>query len=187
MKYGFAALRFTEDPNLKDRVYWYLNDLPLVLGERVLAPVGPHDRLQAARVEKLLSAEEEDAPYDLRLIKRVAAKYGARKLLFGSAELLEFGGVRYDEKHYTPFGKLLLAKEPLEKELTCGEYGTVEPLEYSAADPELYQEIAHSADCVLLFGGEGELAFRALYALLRGEGELPAGEETTRLIKEKLR
>ncbi len=181
MKYGFAALRFTEDKNLKDRVYWYLCELPLVLGERVLAPVGPHDRLQAARVERLLSADEKDAPYDMRLIKRVAAKYGARKLLIGEKELLEFGGVRYDEKRYTPFGKLLLSKEPFSE----GENYGMKAIDLSGAP--LYEEIARSADCILLFGEEGERAFRALYAFLRGEGELPVREETARLIKEKLR
>lgn len=186
MKRDFAALRFTEDPNLADRVYWYLAEFPLALGERVLAPVGSHDRLQAARVERTLSADEKDAPYDLRLIKRVAAKYGARKLVCNERELLEFGGVRYDGKHYTPFGKLLLAKEP--PELPYSAYGAEKLLAIPASDPALYLEIARTAGVVLLFGEEGEKAFRNLYALLREESA-PQGidGETLRLLTEKLR
>ncbi len=164
MKHGFAALRFTADENLAGRVYWYLTELPLSLGERVLAPVGAHDRLQAARVERLLSAEEKDAPYDIRLIKRVTAKLGARKLVFGDAELLEFGGVRYDEKHYTPYGKLFWARTVREVPLAAIEK-TLSP-----EAENVYEEIANARGGVLLSGEGGEEIFRALYALLRGEG-----------------
>ncbi len=189
MKRSFAALRFTEDPNLADRVYWYLTEIPLAVGERVLAPVGAHDRLQAARVEKTLSAEEKEAPYDLRLIKKVAAKYGARKLVLDGAELLEFGGVRYDEKRYTPFGKLFLAKEPLSETETLSAYGIEKTLLLPADDPALYQEIAHTAGGALLVGKDGEAAFRNLYAFLRGESLAVEGTdgETLFFIKEKLR
>ncbi len=189
MKYDFAALRFTEDPNLKDRVYWYQSAIPLKEGERVLAPVGAHDRLQAARVEKTLSATEENAPYDLRLIKGVTAKFGARKLLLGETELLEFGGVRYDEKHYTPYGRLVLSKTLLKDRTDIAAYGITKTLSLPADDPALYEEIARAAGGVLLFGGEGERAFRLLYSLLRGEkgAAEQIGEETAMLLKEKLR
>lgn len=202
MKYDFAALRFTEDKNLADKVYWYVTELPLSEGERVLAPVGPHDRLQAARVEKTVSAEEGDAPYDLRLIKAVTARYGARKLVLGNCELLEFGGVRYDGKHYTPFGKLVLVKElPADLFGACV-YGVTNLFTLPASDPVLYREIAHASGGVLLAGEEGEKTFRILYALLRGETHTKAEEEaevvsdgetevsfdgeTARLLREKL-
>ena len=81
----FAALRFAEDGNLSDRTYWYRCDFALSPGERVLAPVGPHDRLQRAVVERVLEAGAENAPYDLRLIKSVAARDGARLLRAGGA------------------------------------------------------------------------------------------------------
>ena len=140
-------------------------------------------------MEKTLSAGEQDAPYDMRLIKRVAAKYGARKLVENGAEFLEFGGVRYDEKHYTPFGKLLLAKEPLPASCGIGAYGVEKTLSLSADDPALYEEIAHTMGGILLFGKEGEAAFRNLYAFLRGESRALAGidGEILSLIKEKLR
>ena len=188
MKRDFAALRFTADSNLSDRVYWYLTEFALSQGERVLAPVGVHDRLQEARVEKTLSAEERDAPYDLRLIKKVAAKYGARKLVLDGAELLEFGGVRYDEKHFTPFGRLLLSKSLPADRAEIALCGVTKTLLYAADDPALYREIAHSAGCVLLSGSEGEAAFRNLYAFLR-DGRLAAegvDGDTLSLLKEKL-
>ena len=100
----FAALRFSEDENIADRVYWYRADFSVKEGERVLAPVGSHDRLQCARVERVLEAREEDAPYDIRLIKRVAAHLGARSFLWEERPCLELGGVRYDSKRFTRFG-----------------------------------------------------------------------------------
>ncbi len=186
MKRTFAALRFTEDENLAGRVYWYLTEFSLSLGERVLAPVGSHDRLQAARVEKVLICEEKDAPYDLALLKRVAAKYGARKLTLDGAEMLEFGGVRYDEKRYTPFGKLLLVKQCPKERTELSAYGVTKTLFLSADDPALYGEIAHTTGGVLLVGEEGEKAFRRLYALLRG-AETELDGETKGLLSEKLR
>ena len=99
----FAALRFTEDDNIRDRVYWYRLDFPARTGGRVLAPVGSHDRLQCARVERILEADERDAPYDVSLIKRVAAPYGARSFLWEGRTCYELGGVRYDQKRFTRF------------------------------------------------------------------------------------
>lgn len=189
MKYDFAALRFTEDKNLAERVYWYLSELPLALGERVLAPVGPHDRLQAARVEKLLSAEEKDAPYDMRLIKRVEAKLGFRKLTLGGESFLELGGVRYDDRHYTAFGKVVLAKAaPSAREQLRG-YGVTKTLEGMEEGPALYEEIAHASGCVLLAGEAGKRVFSALLSLMKGECKEITGvsAETLALIEEKLR
>lgn len=184
MKYEFAALRFTEDKNLADRLYWYLSEFPLKEGDRVLAPVGAHDRLQCAEVERTLSAEGKDAPYDLRLIKCVAAKYGARMLAIGGERLLEFGGVRYDGKHFTPFGRLLLAKtRPADLSAVCA-YGATKVLEGADAEP-LWEELARTLGGVLLVGEEGTKTFERLYRLCRGEDcGIPEalGEE----LKEKL-
>ena len=76
----YAALRFAEDKNIADRTYWYISGFPVRVGEQALAPVGPHDRLQRAVVERVVEADEKNAPYDARLLKRVAAKAGARRL-----------------------------------------------------------------------------------------------------------
>lgn len=114
MKYDFAALRFTEDGNIADRVYWYLCDFPVKEGEGVLAPVGAHDRLQFARVERTLAADEAHAPYDVRLIKRVEAKYGARRLALSCAKnCRDLGGLRYDGKRFTRYGAFLRSDFPV--------------------------------------------------------------------------
>ena len=99
----FAALRFTEDENIRDRVYWYRCPFGTRAGERVLAPVGSHDRLQCARVERVLLAEEGDAPYDPALLKDVAAPLGARSFFWEGRMCFELGGVRYDQKRFTRF------------------------------------------------------------------------------------
>lgn len=171
MKYDFAALRFAEDENIKDRVYWYLADFPVKEGEEVLAPVGVHDRLQKARVERTASADEKDAPYDLRLIKRVAAKFGARKLVLGGVELIEFGGVKYDAKHYTRFGHLLYAESvPTIEELK--DYGIDTVFEAPMSeDDKIYRALIGGHE-VLLVGGEGREIMRTLLAFLRGEKEI---------------
>lgn len=186
----FVLLRFSEDKNIADRGYWYLCDFPASAGERVLAPVGMHDRLQCAEVVRELIAEERDAPYDVRLIKRVAAKYGARKLTVNGARFLEFGGLRYDEKHYTRFCRILLAEETpiLTEELRA--YGAETILTLRADDPSLYERIAAAKGCAVLAGEEGKAAFSRLISMMRGEGEdlisLGVGKGTLFKLKEKL-
>lgn len=109
----FAALRFTEDPNLADNVYWYLCDFPVKEGDRVLAPVGAHNGLQFARVERVTAGTEQSAPYDMRLIKRIAAKFGARRFPLDCARnCRELGGVRTDGKRFTRFGAFLRSDFP---------------------------------------------------------------------------
>ncbi len=190
MKLNFAALRFTEDKNVSERIYWYLSEFPLKAGDRVLAPIGAHDRLQAAVVEKTFSAERENAPYDLRLIKSVAAPCGARKLIAGGKEYLEFGGVKYDDKHYTRFGRVLLAKSEPERidELTA--YGVTDFIRCTTENNQIYDRVARARGCVVLAGEAGESAFQKLLNLVRGINkplyDFGVETETVRLLKEKL-
>lgn len=184
MKNLFAALRFTEDKNLRGNVYWYLCGFPVSEGEKVLAPVGVHDRLQCAAVERILWEEPQNAPYDLRLIKPVTAKYGARKLVLGGEELLEFGGLRYDDRHYTPFGRMLLARRRPADMTPIFAYGGTKLLEGEDGEA-LWEEIARSASCVLLTGEEGKKTFGRLLNLCRGE-ECGVGEALGRELREKL-
>ncbi len=108
MKRTFAALRFTEDENIADKTYWYACDFMAREGEQVLAPVGAHNRLQRAVIERICEAEERAAPYDIKLIKRVAAKYGARKFPLNCVRnCCELGGVKIGEKRYSKFGAYL--------------------------------------------------------------------------------
>lgn len=184
MKYEFAALRFTADKNLSDRLYWYLSLIPLQEGEKVLAPVGVHDRLQCAQVERVVWAEEAEAPYDPSLIKQVTAKYGARKLVIGGEPLLEFGGLKYDDRHFTPFGRLLLAEFPPTNMMEICTYGVTKLLEMGDGE-ELWEEIARSLGGVLLIGEEGKKTFARLIALCRGE-ECGISEALAGQLKEKL-
>lgn len=97
----FALVCFREDKNISDRSYWYRASFPLAAGEEVLCPVGSHDRLQLGVVEQVLETDPDHAPYDLRFIKEIAQKKGARWVRRESLIFKDLGGVRYDEKHFT--------------------------------------------------------------------------------------
>lgn len=190
MTYKFAALRFAEDRNISDRVYWYLCDFPVKTGDRVLAPVGSRSRLQCAVVERVLTADETDAPYDLRLIKEVAAPFGARKLFADGTECFEFGGARYDEKHFTPFGKLLYSKDVPQKTEELSTYGITQVWQGDAEDPEIYELIAREKGGVLVLNKAGKKVCETLLALLKGENkylyDIGLKRETVALLEEKL-
>ncbi len=185
--YDFAALRFSADPNLADRVYWYLADLPLKEGEAVLAPVGVHERLQRGIVERTLRADGRNAPYDLGLIKRVAAKEGARGIRIGGARLLEFGGVRYDDRHYTRFGALCAARTGEVEEGDAAAYGYGAVLRSPDADDEAVYGAILTRGAVLL-GGDAEEIFARLFALVAGRNcALPVmGERTLAALAARL-
>lgn len=187
MEYRFAALRFSADVNLSDKIYWYLCPFCAKAGDSVLAPVGIHNRLQAAVVERVLFAEERDAPYDLRLIKEVSAPCGARKLVADGREYLEFGGVKYDEKHYTPFGKLLWTGGSPSLTEGLRAYGVEKVL--FGAEKENFEELSRAKECLLVCGGEGKRMFEALYALLGGRNrflyDIGLKRETVALLEEK--
>ncbi len=178
----FVALRFTEDENLRGRVYWYLSAFPAEEGTRVFAPVGPHDRIQLARVEKTLLADEDHAPYDVSLIKHALAREGDRTCMLHATPCREFGGVRYDDRHYTRFRRILLSEEePADTE----EFTSfVAPM---SEDEEIYREIARGHGC-LLVGGEGKKICMRLLKFLAGEDVLPSalGESEKSRIRVRL-
>ena len=179
--FDFAALRFTEDENLMGRVYWYLIGFPAAQGEEVLAPVGVHDRLQKARVERVCTADKEDAPYEFSLLKSVTAKYGRTTRELGSVTACDFGGRRYDSRHYTAFVALYADTMP-EEDALGGLTVYDAPM---SADDMLYRDMV-CGKTVLLVGGEGKQIFRILWKFLKedasavtflrglglGEGEL---------------
>lgn len=166
----FAALSFTEDENLAGRTYWYLSDFPLRPAERVLAPVGPHDRLQAGRVVRMLEGSGEDAPYDLSLIKKIAAPYGARKLGCGGTVCLELGGVRYDDRHYTRYRKILVADAEPDDPDKLFRYGV---REFIAAGEDALQRAAEAKECVLLFGADAGRLGELILSACSGDPDLP--------------
>ncbi len=170
----FTALRFTEDANICGRVYWYLSDFAPAEGSRVFAPVGPHDRVQLARVERVAVLDEDSAPYDVALIKHVIAREGDRTRMLGNTPCREFGGVRYDNRHYTRFGRILLAEEePAEQ---AGYTAFVAPM---SEDGAIYRNIALGHG-TLLVGGEGKEICMLLLRLLAGEDVLSALSEQER-------
>lgn len=139
VNYDFAALRFVGDANISDRVYWYLCDFPVKAGDAVIAPVGIHDRLQYACVERVLSAPASEAPYDIRLCKRITAKYGARKLVLeGTKYCRELGGLRCDGKHFTRYGAFLCAEfgGPIGSAdaLVLGRYGVTDVIGHTVSE-----------------------------------------------------
>lgn len=174
-KRTFAALRFIEDGNIAGNVYWYLCAIPVKAGEQVLAPVGAHNRLQCARVERVLVTEEKDAPYDLRLVKSVEAKLGARRLTAGRVVCFELGGVRYDEKRYTRFRRVLYTEASKaaadEARELLGEYGVTRILPAEkGCEAEILGEL-RGGGCVLLTGADARTSAEAILAAVRGEGD----------------
>lgn len=167
----FVALRFTEDANLRERVYWYLADREYREGERVLAPVGIHDRLQCGRVVRFLSADEAGAPYDVSFCKRAIAPLGARKIVLDGVVCREMGGVRYDDRHYTQFKRVLTAEVPCEGEESAA-YGVVRCVRAE----EAAEELAKRRVCTLVYGENAARFGEELFRAVRGELSLPGAQ-----------
>lgn len=165
----FAALRFFEDERIADKLYWYASDFHLREGEEVLAPVGTHDRLQRATVERVLEADREHAPYDTRFIKKVQARYGERRFVAGDCICFELGGLKYDGKRYTRYRRILFtSRVPREEEVKeLRAYGVSEIFTGSAE--ELAENGALATDCVLLAGEHARAAASKLLSCVRGE------------------
>ena len=71
-KLMFASVDFTSDPNVAGNSYWYLSEIEnLKEGDRVLAPLGRHNRLQEGIVKKVLFTDEQNAPYRIDSIKKI--------------------------------------------------------------------------------------------------------------------
>ncbi len=155
----FAALRFTEDENLSGRIYWYIAPFPVKDGERVLAPVGPHDKLQCARVERTDHFREEEAPYPPILCKHILARLGEREVKAG---VFDLGGVRYDDRHFTRFRRILIAED--------GSLGAGLPVKAVDAGKEGWlAAAAEEKACVLLFGETVREAAELILRIVRGE------------------
>lgn len=187
MNYLFAALRFFEDGNISDRAYWYLCDFPVKAGDEVFAPVGMRNRLQKARVERILSAPSEGAPYDVALCKHVAAKCGDRTRTAGEFVCYEMGGVKYDEKRYTAFHRVLVSGETPQTLSVLAELGVDEAVRADDVGDTL-RALAETRGRVLLYGKEARETARVLLRLARGEetGEYGLTERERLALAEKL-
>lgn len=184
MKFQFVSLRFDADPNINDKSYWYVSEICLKPGDKVLAPIGIHDKLQAATVEEVVLREPEEAPYDIRLVKCVMSRYGVRSLEIDAVPLIEFGGARYDEKHFTPFGRVLYAKERPVFSEGFRFYGVVLFISEEEEHPFELIEAAHG--CVLLYGNRGAKVYNALLNLLKGQKD-PLFEGVDEAVLTRLR
>lgn len=68
----FVRVQFPDDPNVADMKYWYLCpfDGPCA-GDRVVAPLGRHNRTQEGVICEVRITEEYNAPFPLYLIKSI--------------------------------------------------------------------------------------------------------------------
>lgn len=138
----YAALRFAEDENIADRVYWYRCPFPAAAGEKVFAPVGAHDRLQRAEVVRVRT--DGKCPCEERLLKTVAARCGAFRRRIGDTVVFETGGLAYDAKHFTRYGQVLFGTWE-------GAARGVTPIAAVEEFSALYA-VLRTQDCVLLTG-----------------------------------
>jgi len=68
----FTAVEFPDDPNVKGYNFWYLCLFDgAEEGDRVIAPLGRHDRLQEGVIRIVRYAEEGNAPYPMHSIKKI--------------------------------------------------------------------------------------------------------------------
>ncbi len=166
----FAALRFYKDQNLADRLYWYVSDFPVKEGDKVFAPVGARDRVQKAIVERVVHADESNAPYDVALVKRLCALCGAESFEIGSLRVRDLGGIAYDERHYTRFSRLAFCERA--ERLTAQELDLVQHAGYDGVlYPDDGPENIVSCERVLLVGRNAAEAARKIIFAARGESE----------------
>ena len=168
----FAALRFVSDANISDRVYWYLAPFPLAAGESVYAPVGVHNCLQLARVERVLTAEAQNAPYDIAVIKRVEHRAKERVFSIGGVALRDLGGILYDAKHYTHYNRIVFAESGQFNAPYPEDYGRL--LNVTARGEVAIEQAINGGEGALLITGSGarEYARKILLAARGREHEL---------------
>ncbi len=68
----FVRVYFPDDPNVCDMKYWYLCPFDGASpGDRVIAPLGRHNRTQEGVICEVRITEEYNAPFPLYLIKSI--------------------------------------------------------------------------------------------------------------------
>lgn len=131
MDYFICSLEFEMDKNLLHRKYMYKVYFRADLGEKLVAPVGPHNKLQIGVVKELFVLEEEKLyrvlpaysessskdgarlKYPLSAMKSVVCKYSFRKAaITDCVNARDLGGVLYDGKHLTAYGGFVRADIP---------------------------------------------------------------------------
>ncbi len=132
----YVGLQFVYDPNICNKVYWYYNiRFDLKVGDRVIAPIGVHDKLQCAKICKIVHAEGFDGVkfysepiVNNKWIRYVEMPYNRRRIKLSVTEnTRELGGFFYDFKHITFFKRFLRSDAPfmssIEADAKLSDYG----------------------------------------------------------------
>lgn len=152
-----VSLCFAEDENIAQKTYFYLCPFPVETGEKVFAPVGAHNRLQRAQIVRVYGADGKDAPCCPQFLKTVAAKCGAFRRKIGGRIVYETGGLAYDEKRFTQFGRVLFGEWE-------GAAAGVTPVRAEDAAAAL-EKLLSEDGCVLLTGREAARTAQMLLLL----------------------
>lgn len=76
----FVAVEFPDDVNVKGYYFWYIcGQDGAEAGDKVIAPLGRHNRVQEGIIRSVRYAKEEDAPYPMHSIKRIKSLKKADK------------------------------------------------------------------------------------------------------------
>jgi len=126
-----CSLEFERDINLLRRKYLYRVSFRADIGDKLVAPVGPHNKLQIGAVKELfvlqddllyriLPAYSESSSndgarlrYPLSAMKSVICRYSFRRASIPDCvNARDLGGVLYDERHLTAYGSFVRSDIP---------------------------------------------------------------------------
>jgi len=137
MEYFICSLEFEKDVNLICRKFLYKVYFDVEIGDSLVAPIGPHNKLQVGAVKEVFVLREDrlyrvkpsysigsfDGDGDrlkmpLSAIKSAVCRYSFRRAAIPDCvNSRDLGGVLYDEKHLTAYGAFVRADIP-RKELS---------------------------------------------------------------------
>lgn len=128
-----CALEFENDGNLLGRKYMYRADFKVDVGDKLIAPIGVHNKLQVGVVRQIFllrgnrlyrmsadgspNTEEwesvESLGYPINSVKSAVCRYGFRRAAIPDCvNARDLGGIFYDEKHLTAYGNFVRADIP---------------------------------------------------------------------------
>lgn len=68
----FVSVEFVDDPNVVGYTYWYICNIEGVkVGDKVIAPLGHHNKLQEGLVREVRICDDSQAPFPIHLIKNI--------------------------------------------------------------------------------------------------------------------
>ena len=95
-----------------------------------------------------------------------AAAFRCRRALREKGRVLDFGGCRFDDRHYTRFGRILLAEEGFEG---SEEFSGFMQFEAPMSEIDAVVNAILQGKCVVLFGKEGKELAGKFLLLLKGD------------------